>query len=273
MGTEHTIEPTSIIDVDTAIEQFNEKHGVASDGQFKALAEEMGELAETLNRDASAMELGQEIADVLFVARSIALLHDIDADSHLRYVCHQNLGKSTETDGDKVTKDAESGGERVDAGPSHAATPPTADPHGMWMAEHGGDDEEYVGEEYVVPLEERYEPDDARWRSDLDEVIRDVLRDNPNLVAAYEDVEYGSWSALMGCVNGEYDGPADIERVQQRLASALDEVTVLYDADGEPAGVVFDDIVNEDALDAARYAVASERHASETTPNDYEVTD
>jgi len=84
--------------------KFNEKHGVTEDQQFKALVEELGELAEVLNRDADDEAVAEELADVIFVARSLAELRDIDITATVNEVAAENLEKDTETDGQMVTK-------------------------------------------------------------------------------------------------------------------------------------------------------------------------
>ena len=46
-----------------------------------------------------------EIADVLFVARSLAELRDIDIGKELNTVIEENIQKDESTDGEKVTKE------------------------------------------------------------------------------------------------------------------------------------------------------------------------
>jgi len=106
------------------IGQFNSKHDVTEDQQFKALVEEVeelrscyshrndsvknrevGELAEVYNRDTADERVAEELADVLFVARSLAELRDINVTAHLNDVIAENNAKNSETDGQKVTKD------------------------------------------------------------------------------------------------------------------------------------------------------------------------
>lgn len=97
------------VNIDGLVRAFNEKHGVDSDGQFRQLSEEVGELAEAINRDASDSAIVDECADVCFVARSIAILHDeldmMPPETAVRQKAEYNLRKSTETDGSKVTDD------------------------------------------------------------------------------------------------------------------------------------------------------------------------
>jgi len=88
------------------IAQFNSKHSVTEDQQFKALIEEIGELSEALNTDATDEDIGEELADVLFVSRSLAELREINISSALNETIDENLGKNTTTQGQKVTKDS-----------------------------------------------------------------------------------------------------------------------------------------------------------------------
>ena len=83
---------------------FNSKHDVTEQQQFHALVEEIGELAEAYNTEASDDEVAEEIADVLFVARSLAELRDIDPSMHLNEVIVENTKKDQNTDGRKITK-------------------------------------------------------------------------------------------------------------------------------------------------------------------------
>ena len=88
-----------------AIARFNGKHDVTEDQQFKALVEEVGELAEVYNRDTTDERVAEELADVLFVARSLAELRDIDIGKELNTVIEENIQKDESTDGEKVTKE------------------------------------------------------------------------------------------------------------------------------------------------------------------------
>lgn len=85
------------------IAQFNSKHDTDMDAQFRQLVEEVGELAEALNREDSEL-LAEEIGDVVFVARSMAELEDIDVTEMVNQIAEENLEKDAETDGSKVTK-------------------------------------------------------------------------------------------------------------------------------------------------------------------------
>lgn len=88
----------------TTIYQFVEKHSVTEDQQIKALVEEVGELAEKYNTDSSDAEVAEELADVIFVARTLAELRDINISEEVNKVADENLKKNSETDGQKVTK-------------------------------------------------------------------------------------------------------------------------------------------------------------------------
>jgi NTP pyrophosphatase (non-canonical NTP hydrolase) len=87
------------------IAQFVIKHDLTVDQQFRQLAEELGELAEALNCEEDTEAIAEEIGDVVFVARTIGYLHQIPVTPALNEVTEENLGKNTETDGDKVTKE------------------------------------------------------------------------------------------------------------------------------------------------------------------------
>jgi len=88
-----------------AIARFNGKHDVTEDQQFKALIEEVGELSEALYTDGTDEQVAEELADVLFVARSLAELRDIDIGKELNTVIEENIQKDESTDGEKVTKE------------------------------------------------------------------------------------------------------------------------------------------------------------------------
>jgi len=88
-----------------AIARFNGKHDVTEDQQFKALVEEVGELSEALYTDGTDEQVAEEIADVLFVCRSLAELRDIDIGKELNTVIEENIQKDESTDGEKVTKE------------------------------------------------------------------------------------------------------------------------------------------------------------------------
>ena len=87
-----------------AIARFNGKHDVTEDQQFKALVEEVGELSEALYTDGTDEQVAEEIADVLFVCRSLAELRDIDIGKRLNTVIEENIQKDESRNGEKVTK-------------------------------------------------------------------------------------------------------------------------------------------------------------------------
>jgi len=86
------------------IAQFNSRHDITEDQQFKALVEEVGELAEALNRHRGDDAIAEELADVVFVARSLAELRDINITSELVETIAENNKKDESTSGQKVTK-------------------------------------------------------------------------------------------------------------------------------------------------------------------------
>lgn len=94
--------------VDTAtLHTFVADHGdvIDAQSQFNCLVEEVGELAETLNTDAGDEAVAEEVGDVLFVARTIAVLHGIDATEALNTVIQENVRKSLDAEGNKITKE------------------------------------------------------------------------------------------------------------------------------------------------------------------------
>jgi len=94
--------------VDTAtLHTFVADHGdvIDAQSQFNCLVEEVGELAEALNKDAPDDAVAEEVGDVLFVARTIAVLHGINATTALNTVISENVRKSLDADGNKVTKE------------------------------------------------------------------------------------------------------------------------------------------------------------------------
>jgi len=101
------------------IAQFVDKHDLGEE-QFKVLVEEVGEVAEAYHRDAPDEEIAEELADVIYVARALAEMRDINISRVLNEVAEENLHKDISTDGDKVTKDGldtpEFEGEKVTKG-------------------------------------------------------------------------------------------------------------------------------------------------------------
>lgn len=91
------------------IHAFNERHSVTEDQQFLALTEEVGECAEALNTDAGDDAVAEELADIIFVARSLAELRDINITPMVNEIIDENYQKNTETAGQKVTKETDDG--------------------------------------------------------------------------------------------------------------------------------------------------------------------
>lgn len=96
------------------INQFNEKHDLTTDGQFKQLCEEIGEYAEASNRDEDVSRLVEEAGDIAFVSISLMLLEsdkNTEVNSMTNVMCmlfgiiDENLDKDESTEGDKVTKE------------------------------------------------------------------------------------------------------------------------------------------------------------------------
>lgn len=92
-----------------AIARFNTRHDVTEDQQFKALVEELGELAEAYNTEADDDTVAEELADVIFVARSLAEVRDINITNHVHSVTDENLQKDETTEGQKVSKATQNG--------------------------------------------------------------------------------------------------------------------------------------------------------------------
>jgi len=83
---------------------FNEKHGTTSEQQFKCLVEELGELSEDLLKE-NRGGIEEELADIVFIAYTLANLHGINLDWNLQDTFKENLAKNTDKNGDKVTKE------------------------------------------------------------------------------------------------------------------------------------------------------------------------
>lgn len=94
---------SEIIKLFSDINEFNKKHDLDIDGQALQLSAENGELCEAINKK-DTEEIREEVADVLFVAISIAELEGIDAIEALREITDENLDKNTSKEGNKVTK-------------------------------------------------------------------------------------------------------------------------------------------------------------------------
>lgn len=92
------------MDVDGQIINFCADHNLDPDDQALQLVEEVGELAESVNRmDQAAIH--EECADIRYVARSIELMFGGDPNESLRRVTAENATKNGEKDGNKVTKE------------------------------------------------------------------------------------------------------------------------------------------------------------------------
>jgi NTP pyrophosphatase (non-canonical NTP hydrolase) len=104
MNKEHRTPHTK---ADQHIEKFVNKHDLTVDQQFKCLVEEVGEVAEALNTNASKEEVNEELSDVMFVARTITQLvgGQGHAQEQLENTALENLEKDTTTDGNKITKE------------------------------------------------------------------------------------------------------------------------------------------------------------------------
>jgi len=89
-------------EVEGEIAEFNHRHELDTEDQFRQLAEEFGELAEAINRQENVAD---EAADVIFVAWSIGLLDGNAMGDALARVVQENSLKNVEKDGNKVTKD------------------------------------------------------------------------------------------------------------------------------------------------------------------------
>lgn len=90
--------------IEQHIERFNERHSLDTEGQFKQLVSEVGELGEEINKE-NDEKIAEELSDVIFVAWSICLIENVDINSELVEVCMENLDKSESKEGSKVTKE------------------------------------------------------------------------------------------------------------------------------------------------------------------------
>lgn len=86
---------------------FNEKHSPTEDQQFMALVEELGELAEAYNTDASDECIAEELADIIFIARTLAEMRDINISRAVNETARENNQKDTSTEGQKITKSSD----------------------------------------------------------------------------------------------------------------------------------------------------------------------
>lgn len=103
--TRHIEESTDSLPQTRAdIRQFVVEHDIDVDGQHKCLVEELGELSETLLTDADTPDIAEEIGDVIFVAWTLAILHDIPAMEAVSDVAAENIQKDGKVEGGKVTQ-------------------------------------------------------------------------------------------------------------------------------------------------------------------------
>jgi len=86
------------------IREFVSKHDIDADSQHKCLVEELGELSEVLLVDGDTEDVAEEIGDVIFVAWTLALLHDVSAMEAVSDVAAENVQKDETVDGGKVTQ-------------------------------------------------------------------------------------------------------------------------------------------------------------------------
>jgi len=93
------------------IREFVSKHDIDVDSQHKCLVEELGELSEVLLIDGDAEDVAEEIGDVIFVAWTLALLHDVSAMEAVSDVAAENIQKDETVDGGKVTQSGLENGE------------------------------------------------------------------------------------------------------------------------------------------------------------------
>ncbi|MDB9247416.1 MazG nucleotide pyrophosphohydrolase domain-containing protein [Halorubrum ezzemoulense] len=86
------------------IDGFVDKHDPSEQQQMYALTEELGELAEALNTGAADEAVAEELADVIFVARTLASMRGIRITEAVNEVSAENAMKDAQTEGQKVTK-------------------------------------------------------------------------------------------------------------------------------------------------------------------------
>ncbi len=99
-------EPTREVPLE-AIELFVRKHRCHPIQQVLALVEEVGEFSEAVNTESKefSVEVAEELADIIFIALSLAIIYDVDVVSELHEVTQENLRKNADTQGNKVTKE------------------------------------------------------------------------------------------------------------------------------------------------------------------------
>jgi len=84
--------------------KFVNKHDLSETQQFRALVEEVGELSEALNTDASDEQVVEELADIGFIAYTLAEMRDEQFWHEVHMTAEENLQKSASTEGAKITK-------------------------------------------------------------------------------------------------------------------------------------------------------------------------
>lgn len=87
------------------IETFVEKHDLTETQQFRALVEEVGELSEALNTGGEDDEVLEELADIVFIAYTLAIMRDESLTDETWDVADENLAKSPSREGEKITKE------------------------------------------------------------------------------------------------------------------------------------------------------------------------
>lgn len=85
------------------VRQFIEKHGLVTKNQALQLEAEVGELCDAILMEDDEM-IAEEIGDVEFVLRSIALLEGVDIEIETFHIAKENLEKDESKKGSKVTK-------------------------------------------------------------------------------------------------------------------------------------------------------------------------
>jgi len=91
-------------EIDGLIQGFVEKHDLDVEQQFHCLVEEVGEVSEAILKEKDDFEVERELADVLFVARTMHKLLGGTARHHLKDVAEHNIRKSVSRKGDKISK-------------------------------------------------------------------------------------------------------------------------------------------------------------------------
>jgi len=121
--------------------KFNHRHDVSEDEQFSRLVSEMGDLADAYSTGASDEVVAEELANLIFTARSLAELRDIDVSEVVNDTVEDALDCDSEGDVDApydlldatVDADLEDGGldTRVDVCGGAGADVRVVDCHSM----------------------------------------------------------------------------------------------------------------------------------------------